>query len=52
LPEAETTVVASNWPFLDPANVAVFTTRGPIVERKPIIYVSHNVDGGGNAGAI
>ena len=34
------------WPFNDPPDVAVYTTR-PIAEGKePILYVSHDADDG------
>ena len=35
-----------HWPFEDPQNVAVFTTKQVVKERKPILFVTHDaVDG-------
>jgi hypothetical protein len=36
----------NDWPFADPKNVAVFTTRSVVVDRKPILTVYHNEDDG------
>jgi hypothetical protein len=36
----------SNWPFGDPKNVAVFTTKQIVRERKPILLVTHDADDG------
>jgi hypothetical protein len=36
----------SHWPFQDPENVAVITTRHVIKEGKPILFVWHNADDG------
>lgn len=39
--------VPEDWPFDDPPNVAVITTRGVTEEGAPILLVSHDeVDGG------
>ena len=35
------------WPFEDPPNVAVFTTRQVINKAQPILYVSHDEEDGG-----
>jgi hypothetical protein len=34
-----------DWTFLDPQNVAVFTTRQVISGDSPVLYVSHDEDG-------
>ena len=34
-----------SWPFLDPVNTAVFTTKQVIEMGLPIRLVSHDVDG-------
>jgi hypothetical protein len=36
----------SNWPFQDPKNVAVFTTKQVVKDRKPILFVTHDTDDG------
>jgi hypothetical protein len=36
----------SNWPFQDPQNVVVFTTKQVVKDRKPILFVTHDVDDG------
>lgn len=36
-----------NWPFTDPPNVAVLTTRSIVEGRAPITHVSHDADDGG-----
>jgi hypothetical protein len=36
----------TKWPFQDPENVAVFTTRSIVKKKKPILYVSHDDDDG------
>jgi hypothetical protein len=36
----------SNWPFKDPKNVAVFTTKRIIFEGYPILLVTHDEDDG------
>ena len=35
-----------DWKFADPENVAVFSTRAVVIERKPIITVFHDDDDG------
>jgi hypothetical protein len=35
-----------HWPFQDPQNVAVFTTKQVVKERKPILFVTHDADDG------
>ncbi|MEM6425590.1 MAG: hypothetical protein AAGF66_18945 [Cyanobacteria bacterium P01_H01_bin.119] len=35
-----------DWPFTDPKNVAVFSTRSVVSNEKPILYVSHDLDDG------
>jgi hypothetical protein len=35
-----------NWPFQDPQNVAIFTTRHVIKDGNPILFVSHDADDG------
>ena len=37
---------AEEWTFLDPQNVAVFTTGKVISENYPILYVCHDNDDG------
>lgn len=34
------------WLFKEPQNLAVFTTKQVVLERKQIIYVSHDIDDG------
>lgn len=34
------------WPFADPWNVAVFTTRQIVRDGEPILHVSHDWDDG------
>ncbi|MFD0696357.1 hypothetical protein ACFQZT_20030 [Paenibacillus sp. GCM10027628] len=34
------------WPFEDPANVAVFTTKQIIEKQKPILFVTHDEEDG------
>ncbi|NLH16232.1 MAG: hypothetical protein GX455_06615 [Phycisphaerae bacterium] len=34
------------WPFLDPRNVAVFTTQSVLENRAPILMVTHDEDDG------
>jgi hypothetical protein len=34
------------WPFDDPQNVAVFTTKQIIEKQKPILFVSHDEEDG------
>jgi hypothetical protein len=36
----------SQWPFQDPQNVAVFTTKQVVKEGKPILFVTHDADDG------
>jgi hypothetical protein len=36
----------SHWPFQDPQNVAVFTTKQVVKKRKPILFVTHDADDG------
>ena len=36
----------AEWPFADPRNVAVFTTRQVLREGKPILHVAHDADDG------
>jgi isopentenyl-diphosphate Delta-isomerase len=36
----------SNWPFADPRNVAVFTSKQIVRERQPILRVTHDEDDG------
>ncbi len=36
----------SDWPFIDPKNVAVFTVADIMNRVKPILYVSHDADDG------
>jgi hypothetical protein len=38
--------IISSWPFQDPQNVAVFTTRQVVKDRKPILFVSHDAGDG------
>jgi hypothetical protein len=38
--------VKDNWPFEDPTNVAVITTRSIVKDRKPILLVTHDNDDG------
>jgi hypothetical protein len=35
----------SDWPFQGPRNLAVFTIRQVIERERPILRVSHDVDG-------
>ena len=35
-----------DWPFEDPKNVAVFTTKQVLQLRQPILHVSHDEDDG------
>ena len=35
-----------NWPFDDPRNVAVFTSRFVVEEDHPIFYVTHDLEDG------
>lgn len=34
------------WPFDDPKNVATVTTRHVVLERQPILMVSHDAEDG------
>jgi hypothetical protein len=34
------------WPFADKPETAVFTTRGVLERREPIMFVSHDADNG------
>jgi hypothetical protein len=34
------------WPFADPKNVAVFTTKQVVQQGRPVLYVSHDLDDG------
>jgi hypothetical protein len=34
------------WPFDDPPNVAVFTTKSIIFGRQPVLRVTHNAEDG------
>jgi hypothetical protein len=34
-----------DWPFADPANVAVFTLRQIVEGGQPILHVTHDEDG-------
>ena len=49
--------LADDWPFDDPPNVAVVTTRDVTEDKVPILFVSHDRDDGawqfltGRAGA-
>jgi hypothetical protein len=36
----------SNWPFQDPQNVAVFTTKHIVRNHKPVLFVSHDAEDG------
>jgi len=36
----------SDWPFSDPRNVAVFTTRSVVKDGMAILYVTHDADDG------
>ncbi len=36
---------SKEWTFLDPQNVAVFTTCKVVSENHPILYVCHDDDG-------
>jgi hypothetical protein len=40
-----TNFTEEDWPFLDPQNVAVFTTGKVVSENHPILYVCHDDDG-------
>lgn len=33
------------WPFDEPRNVGVYTTRGLLHDGRPLVYVSHDADG-------
>jgi len=35
-----------NWPFEDPPNVAVFTTKTIAARQQPVLLVSHDDDDG------
>ena len=35
-----------SWPFDDPRNVAVFTSRFVVEEEHPIFYVTHDLEDG------
>lgn len=35
-----------DWPFADPKNVAVFSTKEISQKKKPILWVSHDFDDG------
>jgi hypothetical protein len=41
------TTMPENWPFDDPPNVAVITTRDVTEQGLPILFVSHDEDDGG-----
>jgi len=41
-----TNSITTDWPFTDPRNVAVFTSSQVVRLRRPILYVSHDVDDG------
>ena len=41
------TTVPENWPFDDPPNVAVITTRYVTEQGSPILLVSHDEEDGG-----
>jgi hypothetical protein len=36
----------SNWPFQDPQNVAIFTTKHIAKNGRPILFVFHDADDG------
>jgi hypothetical protein len=36
----------SDWPFADPPNVAVFTTRGVIEDGRWVAHIAHDADDG------
>jgi isopentenyldiphosphate isomerase len=36
----------SHWPFEDPPNVAAFTTKRVVLDRRPIVRVTHDADDG------
>ena len=38
--------LADDWPFDDPPNVAVVTTRDVTEDKAPILFVSHDRDDG------
>jgi hypothetical protein len=38
--------LADDWPFDDPPNVAVVTTRDVTEDKVPILFVSHDRDDG------
>jgi hypothetical protein len=38
--------VPDNWPFEDPPNVAVITTRSVIEDNAPILLVAHDEEDG------
>ena len=39
--------LADDWPFDDPPNVAVVTTREVTEDKAPILFVSHDEEDGG-----
>jgi hypothetical protein len=39
--------LSEDWKFLDPQNVAVFTTKAVLSATHPILYVCHDNDDGG-----
>jgi hypothetical protein len=39
-------VKTESWPFDDPATLAVFSVREIVFGGKPILFVSHDDDGG------
>lgn len=41
------TTLADDWPFDDPPNVAVVTTREVTEGKVPILFVSHDEEDGG-----
>jgi len=36
----------ANWPFQDPKDLAVFTTKEVLENRRPILIVTHDVEDG------
>ena len=36
----------SSWPFQDPENAAVFTTKRIVKDRKPVLLVTHDAEDG------
>ena len=38
--------MSADWPFADPPNVAVFSTRQVFRSGQPILHVSHDADDG------